>query len=572
MTSKTVPKLSLIDRSGVLYLRVMIPSDVRQALGKTKVVESTKTSDRREAELRAARRHVEILEEIEAARRRLNPQPVADVTPELGKVLAERVRANLLSLDDHTRHNPTTTGALYAALAFQLNRGTPLSPVPLPPGVMPEGDRPAWAGATPGMAHATRTFHSETLALLRDAMAHGDLRPALAPAKREAEALGLVIDWNSKAQASQIAGLLKQVLGAMVLAYEDLEARNQGRVVDTPSHPTHAPIEAAQASQPKKLRDVLPKWKASKERHPDTERATERALELFEKWAKNPDLDKITSEMGADFRAHLLTLEGTSKTAKERLKAVAGLIKYAAHPLGWVRANTWADLSIKSRTTNPRRVWKPEELERFFGQPLHQQYKLPTAWRSGKAAGYWIPLLGLFTGCRITELCQLQVEDIETGDTPLIHIKEDLDAGRHLKTEAAVRSVPVHSELVRLGFLDYVRDIAMASTGPLWPDLPMRKGKAGGYFSDWFNSVRRAAPISLDKYPDFHCFRHSVRTCMTEEGISESVQDRITGHAVGGSTGAKTYSHPVKILRTAVESISYPGLSLPRVYKTTTTE
>ena len=52
---------------------------------------------------------------------------------------------------------------------------------------------------------------------------------------------------------------------------------------------------------------------------------------------------------------------------------------------------------------------------------------------------------------------------------------------------------------------------------------------------------------------------------MTEAGVSEAVQDRITGHEVTGSEGTRVYAHPVIALRSAVETIRYPGLQLPKV-------
>lgn len=558
MTSKTVPKLTLIDRAGVHYLRVMVPKDLRDVLKKDKFVESTKTSDKRQAELIASRRYTEILESFETARRRLNPQPVSEVTPELGKVLADRVRAKILSLDDHTRNEPTTAGALYAFLAHQANHGRQLSPTSPPPGFLPGPDHPAFMGATPGMVHATRTFHSDNLVLYRGALADGDLRAALPAAKREAQALGLLIDWHSKTQAPQIAAVLRMVLVALVEAHEALVQRDLGRVVHTPALEAPAP-----ALKPKTLRDVFDKWKASKKRPEDTERACERALILFETWAKRPSLDKITRQTGIDFRAHLLTLGTSSKTARDRMNWLLSLLKFAAQDLEWLPKHPWLGLSIDAKTTNKRRPWKLDELQRFFALPLFTAYDLPTMAKAGKDAAYWVPLLGLFTGARIGELCQLQVEDIDT-EVGVMHIRDDAE-GQQLKTENAARTIPVHSELVRLGFLEFVNQCKRP--GKLWPKLPLRAGKPSGYLSQWFNETRKAAPVSLDTLPDFHCFRHTVRTKMTEAGISEAVQDRITGHALTGSTGTRVYAHPVEILRTAVESIQYPGLNLPRAYK-----
>ena len=54
---------------------------------------------------------------------------------------------------------------------------------------------------------------------------------------------------------------------------------------------------------------------------------------------------------------------------------------------------------------------------------------------------------------------------------------------------------------------------------------------------------------------------------LAESGIGDRVKDRITGHAVRGSTGTRVYEHATPAeLRHAIETIKYPGLSLPKVY------
>jgi integrase len=97
--------------------------------------------------------------------------------------------------------------------------------------------------------------------------------------------------------------------------------------------------------------------------------------------------------------------------------------------------------------------------------------------------------------------------------------------------------------------------------------VPLRAGKPGGYFSQWFGCYRRA--LGLSTFPDFHCFRHTVRTLLAGANISEPVIDLLVGHEVKGSTGAKVYTHTASAqLRTAMESLHYPGLLLPKVCAT----
>jgi integrase len=69
----------------------------------------------------------------------------------------------------------------------------------------------------------------------------------------------------------------------------------------------------------------------------------------------------------------------------------------------------------------------------------------------------WLPLLGLWTGARLEELGGLRVEDVkEEGNVSYIFIRAS--DGRRLKNRGSERRVPLHPELMRAGFLDYVKD------------------------------------------------------------------------------------------------------------------
>lgn len=124
--------------------------------------------------------------------------------------------------------------------------------------------------------------------------------------------------------------------------------------------------------------------------------------------------------------------------------------------------------------------------------------------------------------------------------------------------------MPLHSKLIDLGFLEYVQATGRTGNERLWPALKYREGKPSGYFSAWFSEARKLVPGGV---PDFHSFRHTVRTQMMEAGFSEAVIDRIMGHEAKGSTGNRVYGQPTAILRKALEAIRYPELSLPKVYK-----
>lgn len=350
-----------------------------------------------------------------------------------------------------------------------------------------------------------------------------------------------------------------------------------------------SPIEALRASIPPSpaltpisksltLWQLYEVWKKAEPRSRDTEQVYARTLGMAEKCLGTlPPLNRITRVHGNTFKAWLQDpVQGLSaKTAKNYLTSLQALLNFACMELEAIPRNPWKGLGIKVPKIITRRPWKDEELQTLFGQPLFKKYMLPAGTRSGGAAAYWIPLIGLFTGARIGELAQLKVQDITHEDgIPTIHITDTGD-GQKLKTHASRRSIPIHPELIRLGLLDYVADTcatrpmnATHAVPPdsLWPELGTSAERQGNQISSWFSSYRKKVGLT-DTYPDFHCLRHTVRTKLAQARVPEQLMDAITGHETGGSTGRKVYQHTqLADLYIAIQSLHYECIDLPQVY------
>jgi integrase len=106
----------------------------------------------------------------------------------------------------------------------------------------------------------------------------------------------------------------------------------------------------------------------------------------------------------------------------------------------------------------------------------------------------------------------LRREDVKREDGVwYLHIHGE--GGRQIKNDQSARRVPVHPEIVRLGFLDYVRGTAPKPVDMVFPLLkpggPDRK--VGYYFTKWWTSYRMAVGL-YEPGLDYHSFRHGVTT------------------------------------------------------------
>jgi integrase len=301
---------------------------------------------------------------------------------------------------------------------------------------------------------------AETLAglnALLDTRAGADLakrrRAAVLPLVRF-EALKLGIAFDSHGQGAQ------EALGACLLAYrkarQEAAPRDAGEAIETPVVPSSPhPLKATAKPKVRTLRDVYDRWTKSgdKPRSADPIVVYDRALKQFEGQHKGLALADVTREIGNTYRTWLRENSNTSKTARDRLTNVKSLLKFAHEPLEWIPKQPWRGLDIKTTTTNRRRPWTNDELVALFSSPLHTTYTLPEARYGGREAAYWIPILGLFTGTRLGEPCQLRTVDVQHVEGIPVLVLTNEGEGQSIKSDAGQRSVPVHSELVRLGFL-----------------------------------------------------------------------------------------------------------------------
>src|SRR6266567_2977140 len=85
-------------------------------------------------------------------------------------------------------------------------------------------------------------------------------------------------------------------------------------------------------------------------------------------------------------------------------------------------------------------------------------------------AAFWLPLLALFTGARRSELAALAAENVDTQsyNVPVITITEDKKHRKRVKTRTSLRTIPLRSELLQLGFLEFAREVQERGGRQAW--------------------------------------------------------------------------------------------------------
>ena len=408
------PATGLYTRTGssVYQWRIRVPKDLAAFYpGKEWAHRrSLATSVRTDATLLAAGLYAEWLTKFAQQRKQLSPESVPSLTPELITFLSETLRHDALTVDANNR----TKGEWAKDGRLQ--------------------GMPDWLQA------AITEDNVEEYIRYTEAVKTGSIAEAFPALEQVAREQGITVNEKTPGIEDALTSALTALREAAISRIE----RDKGRTVLTPPAPKKA----------YKLRDIFEVWKLTDglKITPDSIRARERALELFEQFTGNTPIAKVTRLQGIEFKAWLQTRGEASKTVFERLTYVKSFFNYAYRDMEAIPRHPWDGITIDYETETERKPWTLTQIGAFFAQPLYASYALPRLQKgAGADAGYWIPLIGLFSGARSSELCQLHVSDIvQVDDVWVIDINEDAES-KSVKTKASRRQVPIHSELVRLG-------------------------------------------------------------------------------------------------------------------------
>lgn len=240
----------------------------------------------------------------------------------------------------------------------------------------------------------------------------------------------------------------------------------------------------------------------------------------------------------------------SSHTINKYLSRLSNLFSYAVTH-GYMNMNPAGSLKVKlkSRPDEERQAYTTEDLQKLFREP-----------DTSKSFTYWSPLIALYTGCRLEEVCQLHLEDIrKEEDVWVFDINNKHE--KSLKNLSSVRLIPIHTHLIKLGLLNNVNELKARGLQRLFPEIPKRRDGYGQMVSRWFSVYKDKCGI--DKGKTFHSFRHTFITHLKHKQVDPFMIHELDGHTISSETMGrygKRYT-PEILLREAIEKIDY-GLEL----------
>nr|WP_244601369.1 MULTISPECIES: site-specific integrase [Rhodopseudomonas] len=238
---------------------------------------------------------------------------------------------------------------------------------------------------------------------------------------------------------------------------------------------------------------------------------------------------------------------------------------------------------VSTRTRESRRTERPDEGRlAFTSDQISAYFRYIVRTRSRATEDYWLPILALYTGARLNELCQIEPRRIVMHnrrwhiDLLTVYDRDEIEravkglkpkdkavARLKLKTASARRQIPIHDDLISAGFIDLVEE---RREHPKFVRLfPRLRTDRYGYYSSAVGKrlnrdLQRAGAKTAAT--SFYSLRHNFSAALSRALTPDRTKDRIMGHLIDGAQGH--YNNPkLEDFETAViERVDFPGVDI----------
>jgi integrase len=230
----------------------------------------------------------------------------------------------------------------------------------------------------------------------------------------------------------------------------------------------------------------------------------------------------------------------------------------------WVASSPFEGLSVLDPVADEDRrdPFTAEQLTTLFST---SPWTGPWTTDAGKSGAFWVPLLCLFHGLRNGEAAGLRVEDIgEEDGVPVLRVRGYGE--KRLKTTESRGTLPLHPEMLRMGFLDHVARRRTAQELLLFPEgVVNARGQVAAKLGERFSAeVKRLGFTGrkLGMHSFRHCFEDRLRaaelahrTALALARRKEAGSSRIYGDGLSARQKAEAFA-----------KVGYPGLDLSHLH------
>ena len=214
---------------------------------------------------------------------------------------------------------------------------------------------------------------------------------------------------------------------------------------------------------------------------------------------------------------------------------------------GYIKENYIDGMKIpisKKEERKKREPFSQEDLEKILNPKTYLRYTIDykkissnqhTTFTTNKNVKlgtpyYWSFLVGIFTGNRTNETSQLRVDDIvKEGNVWMIIIDET--EGKRVKTTSSIRKVPIHPQLISLGFIKYVEILKSNGVDRVFPELTKERDGYSSKISRHYNqNFLPSIGVWKKQVKVLYSTRHTFINRCYNKGVDRDIIKQIVGH------------------------------------------
>lgn len=211
-------------------------------------------------------------------------------------------------------------------------------------------------------------------------------------------------------------------------------------------------------------------------------------------------------------------------TINKNLTRVSALFEWAIK-YGYATLNPARGMTIANpkRANEERQAFTDDDLSKLFGSDEYVKHGHKQPYQ------HWVPLIALYTGARLNEICQLHLCDLDEIDGISVIRISDEGGSKRLKTKAARRVIPIHPELLRLGLSSYANSLRKKGHERLFPELRAGRDGYGKAASKWFAAYSSRCGVDAPGKV-FHSFRHTFINRLKQADVPKEKIAALVGH------------------------------------------
>ena len=579
-------------------VRIVVPADLRTAVGKREIWASTKTADPREARIRSAPIIHHWKARFDELRRKREPTG-ADLEAAVWRHYAGELEINRLR-----RVNMPTASDVDRATE-QLVEDASAGNVAMGPNkAVADIGRVIEIVAMKDAAATDRKFREVREKTLIDHLARGETALVEWAVDEIILREGLAIERGSLIYRD----LCQRLQRAELEALRRLRERDGGNWSGTPSDPIVKPPGASTAARTaapgETIMELFDKFRREKRASvtEDTWRNNEIIVRRFAEFiGETAHSSAITRRSVRDWKQALLQWPRKASDCKEfaglSFRKIIEANKTVQKPIvtektvnkylagiggfcGWLLDNDYIEADVMSgqflaidKRAKKVLPYNAGQLVTIFASPLfgacegdkRESEPGKTHVRDGR---FWLPLIALFTGARLGEIAQLEVSDVrQDRGVWIFHITDEGGADKSVKTAGSARVVPIHPELVRIGLLEYREVMERRGEKRLFPELKRDQRGHFGSASKFWNAHIETLGVKGDRSLNFHSFRHTVADAFRRAGLLDEQFAMLLGHTGGTTTGRYGVLNEGELShrKSVIERIAYPDLDLAKI-------